>query len=95
MLSEETAIGEYPVEAVATMDTIARAVEPSLGHRHELPSWQAMNRTVGEAISNAACDIAEKALHAVALVVPTFTPAFTALPLRAAGGRGPGRSGLA
>ena len=71
MLSEETAIGEYPVEAVATMDTIARAVEPSLGHRHELPS-AGDEPTVGEAISNAACDIAE-ALHAAALVVPTFT----------------------
>ncbi len=71
MLSEETAIGEYPVEGVATMDTIARAVEPSLGHRHELPS-AGDEPTVGEAISNAACDIAE-ALHATALVVPTFT----------------------
>jgi pyruvate kinase len=71
MLSEETAIGEYPVEGVATMDTIARAVEPSLGHRHELPG-AGDEPTVGEAISNAACDIAE-ALHATALVVPTFT----------------------
>ena len=71
MLSEETAIGEYPVEAVATMDLIARAIEPSQGHRHELPS-AGDEPTVGEAISNAACDIAE-ALHAVALVVPTFT----------------------
>jgi len=71
MLSEETAVGEYPVEAVATMDLIARAVEPSLGHRHELPS-AGDEPTVGEAISNAACDIAE-ALHASALVVPTFS----------------------
>jgi pyruvate kinase len=71
MLSEETAVGEYPVEAVATMDVIARAIEPSQGHRHELPS-AGDEPTVGEAISNAACDIAE-ALHAVALVVPTFT----------------------
>ena len=71
MLSEETAVGEYPVEAVATMDVIARTVEPSQGHRHELPT-AGDEPTVGEAISNAACDIAE-ALHAVALVVPTFT----------------------
>jgi pyruvate kinase len=71
MLSEETAVGEYPVEAVATMDVIARTVEPSQGHRHELPS-SGDEPTVGEAISNAACDIAE-ALHAVALVVPTFS----------------------
>ena len=37
MLSGETARGEYPVEAVAYMDRIARAVEPSLGYRHQLP----------------------------------------------------------
>ncbi len=37
MLSGETAIGEYPVESVAYMDRIARAVEPSLGYRHQLP----------------------------------------------------------
>jgi pyruvate kinase len=71
MLSEETAVGEYPVEAVSTMDVIARTVEPSLGQRHELPT-AGDEPTVGEAISNAACDIAE-ALHAHALVVPTFT----------------------
>ena len=71
MLSEETAVGEYPVEAVSTMDVIARTVEPSQGHRHELPA-AGDEPTVGEAISNAACDIAES-LHAVALVVPTFT----------------------
>jgi pyruvate kinase len=71
MLSEETAVGEYPVEAVTTMDVIARTVEPSQGHRHELPT-AGDEPTVGEAISNAACDIAE-ALHAQALVVPTFT----------------------
>ena len=71
MLSEETAVGEFPVESVATMDLIARAVEPSLGHRHELPS-AGDAPTVGDAVSNAACDIAE-ALHAAALVVPTFS----------------------
>ena len=37
MLSGETAVGDYPVEAVAYMDRIARAVEPSMGYRHELP----------------------------------------------------------
>src|SRR5207253_4167411 len=36
MLSGETAIGEYPVESVAYMDRLARAVEPSLGYRHQI-----------------------------------------------------------
>jgi pyruvate kinase len=71
MLSGETAVGEYPVEAVAYMDRIAHAVEPSLGYRHEIPEADE-NPTIGQAMSNAACDIAE-AIAASALVVPTFT----------------------
>jgi len=71
MLSAETAIGEYPLEAVATMDRIALAVEPSLGYRHQLPG-AAEAPTVGRAMSNAACDLAE-ALGARAILVPTFT----------------------
>ncbi|HEY2542868.1 MAG TPA: pyruvate kinase [Gaiellaceae bacterium] len=71
MLSGETAVGEYPVEAVAYMDRIARAVEPSMDYRHELPE-AADNPTIGAAMSNAACDLAE-ALRAAAILVPTFT----------------------
>ena len=71
MLSAETAMGEYPVEAVSYMDRIARAVEPSLGYRHQLPEAEEQP-TIGEAMSNAACDLAE-ALGARAIVVPTFT----------------------
>jgi pyruvate kinase len=71
MLSGETAIGEFPVEAVAFMDRIARAVEPSLGYRHEIPHAEE-EPTIGQAMSNAACDIAE-ALEASAILVPTFT----------------------
>ncbi len=71
MLSGETAVGEYPVEAVAYMDRIARAVEPSMDYRHELPE-AADNPTIGQAMSNAACDLAE-ALHARAILVPTFS----------------------
>src|SRR6476646_9998509 len=37
MLSAETATGNYLVEAVETMDRIARAVEPSMGYRHQMP----------------------------------------------------------
>jgi pyruvate kinase len=71
MLSQETAIGEYPVEAVAYMDRIARAVEPSLGYRHELPE-ASEDPSIGRAMSNACCDLAE-VLHATAILVPTFT----------------------
>jgi pyruvate kinase len=71
MLSGETAVGRYPVESVQTMDKIARAVEPSLPYRHELASDEEYP-TVGEAMSNAACDIAE-ALGASAVCVPTYS----------------------
>jgi pyruvate kinase len=73
MLSGETAVGRYPVESVEYMDRIARAVEPSLGYRHELA--RAADQpfpTVGEAMSNAACDIAE-VLGATAICVPTYS----------------------
>ncbi|MGH3008774.1 MAG: pyruvate kinase [Gaiellaceae bacterium] len=71
MLSGETAVGEYPVEAVAYMDRIARAVEPSMDYRHQLPD-AAENPTIGQAMSNASCDLAE-ALQAKAILVPTFS----------------------
>ena len=70
MLSGETAVGEYPLESVAYMDRIARAVEPSMGYRHEIPTAE-QNPTIGGAMSNAACDIAE-ALRAKAILVPTY-----------------------
>jgi pyruvate kinase len=71
MLSGETAVGRFPIQAVQTMDRIARAVEPSLGYRHELPD-ATEQPTIGNAMSNSACDLAE-ALGAVAILVPTFT----------------------
>jgi pyruvate kinase len=71
MLSGETAVGEHPVESVVYMDRIVRAVEPSLGYRHQLPEASELP-TVGQAMSNAACDLAE-ALGAKAMLVPTYT----------------------
>ena len=71
MLSGETAVGEFPVEAVEMMNRIACAVEPSLDYRHEIPHADDVP-TIGQAMSNAACDIAE-ALSAKAILVPTFT----------------------
>jgi pyruvate kinase len=70
MLSGETAVGEFPLEAVSYMDRIARAVEPSMGYRHEIPAAE-HNPTIGGAMSNAACDVAE-ALRAAAILVPTY-----------------------
>jgi pyruvate kinase len=71
MLSAETAMGKYPVKSVETMTRIARAVEPSLGYRHQIPE-ASEEPTIGRAMSNAACDLAE-AIGAKAMLVPTFT----------------------
>jgi pyruvate kinase len=73
MLSSETAIGGFPVESVKAIDRIALAIEPSVGYRHELASTlEQPYPTVRDAISNAACDIAE-VLSAEAILVPTFS----------------------
>jgi pyruvate kinase len=74
MLSGETAVGPYPVESVEAMDQIARAVEPSLAYRHSLADAAAANAfpTVSEAVTTAACDMAEL-LSASAILVPTFS----------------------
>jgi pyruvate kinase len=69
MLSAETAVGAYPVEAIQTMDQIARAVEPSMTYRHQLPGDRTAVRL---AMSNAACDLAET-LGAKAVLVPSYT----------------------
>ena len=71
MLSAETAIGLYPLQSIETMDRIARAVEPSLGYRHQIPE-ASEDPSIGRAMSNAACDLAE-ALSASAILVPTST----------------------
>ena len=82
MLSEETAVGRYPVEAVATLDRIARSVEPSLdtvrflegGPRHA--PW-----TTADAIANVACRLAED-LGARAIVAATTSGATARLVAR-------------
>jgi pyruvate kinase len=71
MLSEETAIGKFPLESVRTMDRIALAIEPNIEYRHQFPQ-PGDEPTVNQAMSNAACDLAET-LGAKAILVPTFS----------------------
>jgi pyruvate kinase len=73
MLSEETAIGRYPVEAVAMLDRIARANETSLDPEALLHENPGKNLPLTEgAISRAACFLARD-VGAAAIVTPTFS----------------------
>jgi pyruvate kinase len=69
MMSAETAVGAYPVEAVETMDSIARAVEPTMSYRHQIPD-ASHTRDVRRAMSNVATDLAES-LGARAMLAAT------------------------
>jgi pyruvate kinase len=61
MLSAETASGDYPFEAVAVMDRVARNVEadPQLQRSPALPEKALEHRRQPEAIGQAACQIAD------------------------------------
>lgn len=68
MLSGETAAGEYPVEAVAMMDRIARQAEA--GPR--LPAPVHHHRSHAHAVTHAGCSLAEE-VRAQAIVVFTHS----------------------
>jgi pyruvate kinase len=71
MLSEETAVGRHPVEAVRVMDRIARATEP------DLPYGEWLFTRTDQATQDVADSVAQSAVGAVyrlnlaAMVVPT------------------------
>ncbi|MFZ2448539.1 MAG: pyruvate kinase [Syntrophobacteraceae bacterium] len=59
MLSDETAMGNYPIEAVSTLDRIAATTEPYLDERDFLSEEVSDHlHTVPAAISRAACSLA-------------------------------------
>ena len=71
MLSDETAVGTYPKEAVATLDRIARATEPYLDELAFLEeSMPELLPATPTAISRAACWLARD-LGAAAIVAST------------------------
>ncbi len=62
MLSGESAAGDYPIESVQTMDTIARAIEPTLPYESRLRralkiNNPTINDAIGIAVSQAALSL--------------------------------------
>lgn len=59
MLSGETAAGDYPIEAVLTMDTIAKAIEDTINYEDKLSYLSKFaNKTVSDAIGVAVAQAA-------------------------------------
>lgn len=73
MLSEETTVGKYPVEAVRMLDRIARSTESALQSYARAPA-EAETQDTASAIARAACRLAEY-VRAKAIVAPTETGA--------------------
>jgi len=69
MLSNETAVGNFPVEAVATMARIAETMERESSYRHLSPVDES-DRSITNAISQAVGQIAEQ-LSAAAIMTLT------------------------
>ncbi|MBN1255739.1 MAG: pyruvate kinase [Deltaproteobacteria bacterium] len=72
MLSEETAMGRYPVEAVRFMVMIAEATERSFPHAAFLPTDPYQKGEIADSMSHAACQLAED-LGVAAIITPTRT----------------------
>ncbi len=71
MLSGETAIGKFPIEAVKIMSNIAKKIEASLDYKHILSSRIKGNKiTMTNAISHATCTTAQD-MQANAIITAT------------------------
>ncbi len=70
MLSEETAIGSFPVEAVKMMARIAAETEPTFPFSTWAQKWNREGMPLDEAVASSACDLAER-IQAAAII--TFT----------------------
>ena len=79
MLSEETAIGSYPVETISMMNNIARSIEQSFPFRAWTKRYRD-NSKLGapEAVALSACEIAES-IRASAIIASTKSGSTTRL----------------
>jgi pyruvate kinase len=74
MLSGESAAGEYPIEAVLTMDTIAKAIEDTIAYDEKLvKSMKTSHTTVNDAIGIAVAQTALTLPQAEVIIAFTET----------------------
>lgn len=59
MLSGESSVGKWPVEAVTVMNEIVREAQGNMPHRH-LTDYDSVNRGITETVCHAACTIAKE-----------------------------------
>jgi pyruvate kinase len=72
MLSAETAIGEYPVEAALTAVRLAEVAEQQ-GREFRLPARRSVTRDEGQAVARAACAVCREELSIAAIACFTHT----------------------
>ncbi|MEI4487974.1 pyruvate kinase [Frigidibacter sp. MR17.14] len=74
MLSAESAAGRYPIEAVTTMDNVARSVEEDATYRQVIEASRKIERrTIAEGIVGAARELAETSAQIRAICCYTET----------------------
>ncbi len=82
MLSEETAVGSYPTEAVRVLHRVALEAEPALDHAEMLTDpLSPLGTDLTGAVSRAACELAA-AINAAAIVTTTASGATARLVAR-------------
>jgi pyruvate kinase len=76
MLSEESTLGEFPVESVATMNRIALYTEAHYPHKHIMNDQKSLAGEVVDSVTNAVVNTAHEidAKVIVALTESSFTP---------------------
>ena len=73
MLSGETAKGDYPIECLRMMHTIAREAESAVYHKELFESLRSSNIKIGYSVNSVAIAAVEAAFHSLATAIIVLT----------------------